>query len=51
MLSAYAGHRDPKTTVAYLHLSGADLNAKMALSMANQDERLAHVLFAAQEGG
>lgn len=45
-LSTYAGHRDPKTTVAYLHLSGADLNAKMALSMANQDERLAAILFA-----
>jgi hypothetical protein len=36
--------------VAYLHLSGADLNARMALSMASQDERLAAVLFAIQGG-
>ncbi len=29
----YAGHRDPKTTLVYLHLSGADLTAKMAHSV------------------
>lgn len=44
-LTAYAGHRDPKTTVVYLHLSGADLNARMAHSLGNLDARLSNQLF------
>jgi site-specific recombinase XerD len=44
-LTAYAGHRDPKTTLMYLHLSGADLTAKMAKSVGSLDERLFSKLF------
>ncbi|UVJ45941.1 site-specific integrase [Pseudomonas sp. LS1212] len=39
-LTAYAGHRDPKTTLIYLHLSGADLTAKMAQSVGSLDARM-----------
>ncbi|MEG3172191.1 tyrosine-type recombinase/integrase [Sphingomonas sp. ZB1N12] len=44
-LSTYAGHRDPKTTVAYLHLSGSDLSARMAGSVAHIDTRIGSQLF------
>jgi len=44
-LSAYAGHRDPKTTMVYLHLSGADLTAKMAHSIGKLDARMFGELF------
>lgn len=44
-LSAYAGHRDPKTTLIYLHLSGADLTAKMAKSVGSLDTRMFGELF------
>lgn len=44
-LTAYAGHRDPKTTLMYLHLSGADLTAKMVKSVGSLDERLFSELF------
>lgn len=44
-LTAYAGHRDPKTTLIYLHLSGADLTAKMAKSVGNLDARMFEGLF------
>ncbi|MCJ0880071.1 site-specific integrase [Pseudomonas sp. JI-2] len=39
-LTTYAGHRDPKTTLIYLHLSGADLTAKMAHSVGSLDARM-----------
>lgn len=44
-LTTYAGHRDPKTTLMYLHLSGADLTAKMAQSVGSLDARVARNLF------
>lgn len=44
-LTAYAGHRDPKTTLIYLHLSGADLTAKMAQSVGSLDARMFSELF------
>lgn len=44
-LTAYAGHRDPKTTLIYVHLSGADLTAKMAHSVGSLDARLFAELF------
>ena len=44
-LTTYAGHRDPKTTLIYLHLSGADLTAKMAQSVGSLDARMFGELF------
>ncbi|UAW97566.1 tyrosine-type recombinase/integrase [Halopseudomonas nanhaiensis] len=44
-LTTYAGHRDPKTTLIYLHLSGADLTAKMAHSVGSLDARMVSELF------
>lgn len=44
-LTTYAGHRDPKTTLVYLHLSGADLSAKMASSVDSLDSRMFIELF------
>ncbi|NAP07049.1 tyrosine-type recombinase/integrase, partial [Pseudomonas syringae] len=44
-LTAYAGHRDPKATLIYVHLSGADLTAKMAHSVGSLDARLFAELF------
>ncbi len=46
-LTTYAGHRDPKTTLVYLHLSGADLTAKMAHSVGSLDARMFCELFGA----
>lgn len=36
-LSTYAGHCDPKTTLVYLHLSGTELTAKMAMTITKLD--------------
>ncbi|KPZ25427.1 hypothetical protein ALO40_05385 [Pseudomonas syringae pv. viburni] len=44
-LAAYAGHRDPKTTLIYVYLSGTDLTAKMAHSVGTLDARLFGQLF------
>lgn len=44
-LTAYAGHRDPKTTLIYLHLSGVDLTERMARSVASIDARVSDQLF------
>ncbi|PYD02542.1 hypothetical protein DND90_32705 [Pseudomonas syringae pv. maculicola] len=44
-LTAYAGHRDPKTTLIYVHLSGADLTARLAHSVGSLDARLFAELF------
>ncbi|HAT4985385.1 TPA: site-specific integrase [Serratia marcescens] len=48
-IAAYAGHRDPRTTQIYLHLSGTDLAAKMAGAIAEQDRRVASQVFCGQE--
>jgi integrase len=44
-LTSYAGHRDPKTTMIYLHLSGGDLAARMAGAVAHIDARVHAELF------
>jgi integrase/recombinase XerD len=44
-IAAYAGHRNPQTTMAYLHLSGGDLLAKMATSVGHLDAKLGAALF------
>ena len=44
-LTAYAGHRDPKTTMIYLHLSGNDLAARMAGAVAHIDAQVNAALF------
>ena len=44
-LSAYAGHADPKTTMVYLHIAGADLARRMAQSVAHIDARVTTSLF------
>ena len=33
-IAAFAGHRNPTTTLQYIHLSGRDLPAKLANGMA-----------------
>jgi integrase len=33
-IATFAGHRDPQTTLQYIHLSGRDLAAKLASGMA-----------------
>jgi integrase/recombinase XerD len=48
-LSTYAGHRNPQTTMTYLHLSGSDLLAKMAASVGHLDAKLGAALFERQQ--
>lgn len=40
-LAEYAGHKDPKTTMTYIHLSGRELVHKFARTMQRQEARLA----------
>lgn len=44
-LAAYAGHRDPRTTQMYLHLSGVDLAARMAGAIAMTDQKVSGLIF------
>lgn len=44
-LAAYAGHRDPRTTQMYLHLSGVDLAARMAGAIAITDQKVSRLIF------
>lgn len=44
-LAAYAGHRDPRTTQIYLHLSGTDLAIRMAGAIAGLDLKVAAIVF------
>lgn len=44
-LAAYAGHRDPRTTQMYLHLSGVELAAKMAGAIAITDQKVSCLIF------
>jgi site-specific recombinase XerD len=43
-IAIYAGHRSPQTTLLYIHLSGADLAARVAQSMSNLDRWIAAVV-------
>lgn len=47
-IATYAGHRNPQTTAAYLHLSGGDLLARMAASVGHLDAKLGAALFGAR---
>lgn len=47
-IATYAGHRNPQTTVSYLHLSGGDLLARMAVSVGHLDAKLGAALFGAR---
>lgn len=44
-ISAYAGHRNPQTTLMYLHLSGTDLLSRMAESVQYADDKMDAALF------
>ncbi|EGD1407095.1 site-specific integrase [Salmonella enterica] len=44
-IAAYAGHRDPRTTQIYLHLSGTDLAVRMAGAIAELDMKVASQVF------
>lgn len=44
-LATYAGHRDPRTTQIYLHLSGTELAARMAGAVAELDLKVAKMIF------
>jgi integrase/recombinase XerD len=43
-IAAFAGHRSIQTTLLYIHLSGRDLSAKLAASMAQIHARRAQML-------
>ncbi|UBB12048.1 site-specific integrase [Pantoea eucrina] len=46
-LATYAGHRDPRTTQIYIHLSGTDMAARMAAAVAETDRKIAGLIFQA----
>jgi site-specific recombinase XerD len=48
-LCAYAGHRNPQTTLMYLHLSGTDLLSKMAEAISYADAKIDAALFSKKE--
>nr|WP_255471505.1 site-specific integrase [Pantoea sp. PSNIH1] len=48
-LATYAGHRDPRTTQIYIHLSGRDLAARMAGAIETADIRMANLIFGLEE--
>ena len=43
-IAAFAGHRSIQTTLLYIHLSGRDLSAKLAASMAQIHARRIQML-------
>lgn len=45
-IAAYAGHRNPQSTMTYLHLSGNELTSKIARTMQRKDEAIDAELFA-----
>lgn len=44
-ITTYAGHRDPKTTMIYLHMAGSDLATRLAGAIAHFDIRVDAELF------
>ena len=44
-LATYAGHRDPRTTQIYIHLSGSDLAGRMAAAVAEIDRKVVGLIF------
>jgi len=47
-LATYAGHRDPRTTQIYIHLSGSDLAGRIATAVAETDRKVAGLIFQAE---
>lgn len=47
-IAIYAGHRNPQTTMTYLHLSGSDLAARIAHTIQPRDEIIDGKLFRTQ---
>lgn len=47
-LATYAGHRDPRTTQIYIHLSGSDLAGRIAAAVAETDRKVAGLIFQAE---
>lgn len=46
-LATYAGHRDPRTTQIYIHLSGSDLAGRITAAVAETDKKVAGLIFQA----
>ena len=44
-IATYAGHRNPQTTMTYLHLSGTDLAERIARTVRWRDEAIDAALF------
>ena len=44
-IATYAGHCDLRTTQIYIHLSGTDLAARMAMTVAETDRKIAAIMF------
>ncbi len=44
-IATYAGHRNPQTTMTYLHLSGSDLAARLAQTIQPRDQIIDDTLF------
>ncbi|MEN4891349.1 site-specific integrase [Erwinia billingiae] len=44
-IATYAGHRNLRTTQIYIHLSGSELAAKMAHTVADTDRKVAAIMF------
>ncbi|RBO13683.1 MULTISPECIES: tyrosine-type recombinase/integrase [Pantoea] len=44
-LATYAGHRDPRTTQIYIHLSGSDLAGRITAAVAETDRKVAGLIF------
>jgi len=48
-IATYAGHRDLRTTQIYIHLSGSELAARMALTVADIDRKVAGIMFSREK--
>ena len=47
-IATYAGHRDLRTTQIYIHLSGSELAARMALTVEDTDRKIASIMFSTE---
>ena len=44
-IAAYAGHRNPKSTMTYIHLSGTELTSRIARTVGHKDKKIDDLLF------
>lgn len=51
VIAAFAGHRDPATTLQYIHLSGRELASKLAIGMAQIHDWRVAMLAGAEPAG